>query len=134
MKKWANVLTVVLVIALLAWAGSHISTVMARMLNALETAVEDDGTRFIDEGLDDVPTLPPETPAPRMEKARNKVDLNTVDAWVLTAIPGVGETIAQRVIAYRQAHGSFVDVRELMRVDGIGEKLYGVMLEYVEVP
>ena len=61
MKKWANVLTVVLVIVLLAWAGSHISTVMARMLNALETAVEDDGTRFIDEGLDDVPTLPPET-------------------------------------------------------------------------
>ena len=81
-----------------------------------------------------LPTLPPETPAPRMEKTRNKVDLNTVDAWVLTAIPGVGETIAQRVIAYRQAHGSFVDVRELMRVDGIGEKLYGVMLEYVEVP
>ena len=81
-----------------------------------------------------LPTLPPQTPAPQGEEKRVKVNLNEVDAWVLTAIPGIGETIAQRVIAYREANGGFMDVRELMRVDGIGEKLYGVMKEYVEVP
>jgi len=61
MKKLANVLTVVLVLALLAWAGSHISTVMAKMLNVLDTAAQESGTRFIDTALDEVPTLPPET-------------------------------------------------------------------------
>lgn len=60
MKKWANVLSVVLVIALLAWAGRHISTVLAQLMNAVDKAVSTEDTRFVDTGLDDVPTLPPE--------------------------------------------------------------------------
>ena len=121
-KKIQRVLLLILVIVLLITAKSVDPYAQAWMTVPNSPAVIQ------------LPTLPPQTPVPQIEKPRNKVDLNSVDAWVLTAIPGVGETIAQRVIAYRQAHGGFVDVRELMRVDGIGEKLYGVMLEYVEVP
>ena len=121
-KKIQRVLLLILAIVLLITAMSVDPYAQAWMTASNPPAVMQ------------LPTVPPQTPALQIEKPRDKVDLNTVDAWVLTAIPGVGETIAQRVIAYRQAHGGFVDVRELMRVDGIGEKLYGVMLEYVEVP
>ena len=77
-----------------------------------------------------LPTIRPETQSPA---ARIKLDLNHVDAWMLTAIPGVGEAIAQRVIDYRTAHDGFTDTSELLRVGGIGEKLYAQMSEYVFV-
>ena len=81
-----------------------------------------------------LPTIPPAaTAAEARAHDRVKLDLNAADAWMLTAIPGVGEKIAARVIAYREENGGFVDVRELMRVEGIGEKLYAVMAEYVEI-
>lgn len=80
-----------------------------------------------------LPTLPPDHDAPRMQSTRTKLDLNTADAWMLTAIPGVGSVLAERVIEYRAENGGFLDVRELLRVQGIGEKLFAVMCEYVEV-
>lgn len=80
-----------------------------------------------------LPTIPPATQMPEGEKERKKLDLNTVDSWMLTAIPGVGETIAARIIAYREENGGFLDVQELMRIQGIGEKLYSVLEEYVMV-
>ena len=80
-----------------------------------------------------LPTIPPSATANEPEAERIKLDLNTADAWMLTAIPGVGDAIAARVIAYRAENGGFIDVRELLRVQGIGEKLYAVMLEYVEI-
>ena len=80
-----------------------------------------------------LPTIPPSATANEPAAERIKLDLNTADAWMLTAIPGVGDAIAARVIAYRAENGGFIDVRELLRVQGIGEKLYAVMLEYVEI-
>ncbi len=68
------------------------------------------------------------------ELKRGKVNLNQVDQWVLEAIPGVGEAIAQRMIAYRDQHGGFRAIEELRRIQGIGEKLYSVLGEYLEVP
>ncbi|HDJ30092.1 MAG TPA: helix-hairpin-helix domain-containing protein, partial [Candidatus Acetothermia bacterium] len=40
----------------------------------------------------------------------------------LTRLPGIGETLAQRIVAYRQEHGPFRSVDELKNVPGIGEK------------
>lgn len=80
-----------------------------------------------------LPTVPPAATAAQAALARGKLDMNTADAWMLTAIPGVGEKIAARVITYREEHGGFVDVRELERIEGIGSKLREVMEQYVEV-
>lgn len=60
MKKWANIAAVVILVALLVWAGSRFSTAMARLVGFMDTAVLDGETRFIDENLDFTPTLPPE--------------------------------------------------------------------------
>jgi competence protein ComEA len=50
-----------------------------------------------------------------------KVDINRAAAWMLAALPGIGETRAQAIIDYRQKHGPFRDTNELLKVPGMGE-------------
>ena len=50
------------------------------------------------------------------------VNLNTADAETLQReLAGIGATKAQAIVAYREAHGSFASVDELLEVKGIGE-------------
>jgi competence protein ComEA len=54
--------------------------------------------------------------------ARFEVDLNTADWPELTLLPGVGETLAKRIVESRQRDGPFADHDNLRRVRGIGPK------------
>lgn len=62
--------------------------------------------------------VPQEEVAPPFEP----VDLNTADEAELDTLPGIGEALAGRIIAYREANGPFETVEELLEVSGIGEK------------
>lgn len=53
-------------------------------------------------------------------KAGGKVHLNTATAAELTALPGVGDITAQRILEYRAAHG-FASIEDVMKVKGIGK-------------
>ncbi len=48
------------------------------------------------------------------------LDLNTAGAPDLEALPGIGPALAGRIIAYRQSHGPFKKIDDLMEVSGIG--------------
>lgn len=66
---------------------------------------------------------PPETPAPAFsagETAFPRVNINTATAEELTGLPGIGEVLAARILAYREENGAFSDASELMQVPGIG--------------
>lgn len=49
------------------------------------------------------------------------------------ALPGVGEVLAERIIAYREANGPFARPEDLLNVSGIGEKSYGKLADYITV-
>ncbi|HXV60537.1 MAG TPA: helix-hairpin-helix domain-containing protein [Vicinamibacteria bacterium] len=52
------------------------------------------------------------------------IDLNTASVDELTSLPGVGQKVAERIVAYREANGPFEKKEELMNVRGIGEKTF----------
>lgn len=50
------------------------------------------------------------------------IDINTADAIQLSGLPGIGEALADRIIAYRNEYGLFKTTQDLQQVKGIGEK------------
>jgi competence ComEA-like helix-hairpin-helix protein len=50
------------------------------------------------------------------------LDLNAARIEDFMALPGIGETLARRLVEYRKRHGGFRSVEELREVRGIGEK------------
>ena len=54
--------------------------------------------------------------------AHFEVDINSADWPELIQLPGVGETLAKRIVASRNAQGPFADNDDLQRVPGIGPK------------
>lgn len=52
------------------------------------------------------------------------LDLNRVSMEDLCLIPGIGESLAQRIITYRERRRGFRSVEELKNVNGIGEKKF----------
>ena len=64
------------------------------------------------------PARPP--PASRRERPAAIVHLNGASADELDALDGIGPSLAERIVAYRVAHGGFRSVDELDEVSGIG--------------
>jgi len=52
------------------------------------------------------------------------LDLNRVSAEDLALIPGIGESLAREIVAYRERRKGFRSVEELKNVKGIGEKKF----------
>ena len=50
------------------------------------------------------------------------ININTATAAQLQTLPGIGPTLAERIIDYRDKNGTFHSIGELMMVPGIGEK------------
>ena len=74
-----------------------------------------------------------ESSSPVSSQADALVNINTADLQTLTTLPGIGETLAQRIIDYREKNGDFVSVAELTKVDGIGEKKFAALAAYITV-
>ncbi|CDD46630.1 putative uncharacterized protein [Firmicutes bacterium CAG:534] len=54
----------------------------------------------------------------------SKVNINTADETLLRTLPGVGESKAKSIIAYREKNGSFGKIEDIMNVEGIKEGLF----------
>ena len=72
--------------------------------------------------------------APRAEaKPGVLINLNTATAAELEKLPGIGPTVAARIIEYRLKKGPFKKIEELMNVPGIGEKSFLKLKEQITV-
>jgi competence protein ComEA len=56
------------------------------------------------------------------DPASNSVDLNTADSAALETLPRIGPETAKKIIAYRDEHGPFTSLDQLLEVPGIGQK------------
>lgn len=66
------------------------------------------------------------SPEPRIAqfitKLSEPLDLNTATLDELIDLPGIGPVLARRIIEYREAHGGFKNIEELLQIRGIGPK------------
>jgi competence protein ComEA len=53
-----------------------------------------------------------------------RVDINRADAWLLAALPDIGNTRAQAIIQYRQQNGPFHNITEITQVPGINHNIF----------
>ena len=61
------------------------------------------------------------------------VNINQADAAKLTTLPGIGETRAKAIIAYRDKHGSFAKPEDIMKVSGIKEGTFEKIKDFITV-
>jgi competence protein ComEA len=73
------------------------------------------------------------TPSRSPSSIVGSLNLNTADALTLQALPGIGPALAERILAYRQAHGPFQTVEDLQQVPGIGTKRWERMRQAIRV-
>jgi competence protein ComEA len=65
------------------------------------------------------------------ENYAQKIDINRADAWLLQALPGIGDTLAKRIIDYRQQNGPFPDISSIKNISGIGEGEFSRIKEFI---
>jgi competence protein ComEA len=101
--------------ALLAAGGATEDADLNRINLALQV-VEGQHIYVPHQGEENLPVAPPSEPF----VVGGKVNLNTADLATLETLPGIGPTMAQRILDYRQAHGPFESIETVMEVSGIG--------------
>jgi competence protein ComEA len=80
-----------------------------------------------------VPSVPPAGEAGAV-LGDGRVRINVAGVEELEALPGVGPVLAERIVAYREEHGPFAVVEDLLGVSGIGEGKLAALREAVLVP
>ena len=63
----------------------------------------------------------------------NKIDLNTATVDQLKQLDRIGDAVAQRIVDYREANGSFTAIEDLMKVKGIGQKVFDANKDRITV-
>lgn len=74
-------------------------------------------------------------PSPKAgSKIPGKVNINTATAQQLSdGLKGIGEGLAERIIAYRKQHGAFRSIDQIKNVSGIGDKKFGEIRDSITV-
>ena len=58
------------------------------------------------------------------EEKNSKININKANSTELQNLPGIGASIAEKIISYREEHGDFSDISEIKKVSGIGDSKY----------
>ncbi len=87
-----------------------------------------------------VPRLGEQTaqPAQRDDEATSEVlpdrlNINMATAEELASLPGIGPVLAERIVAWREAHGPFTQIADIKQVSGIGDTLFARIQPYITI-
>ena len=62
-----------------------------------------------------------------------KIDINRAECWLLEALPGIGEVLAQRIVDCRSQDGPFRAIEDLLKVSGIGSATLEQIRDFIAV-
>ena len=121
----------------LAHAGNVLPNAETRNLNLARKLNEGDQIYIPTVGE---ATAPPPA-APGKSKASSAatqtpigiININTATLEELDALPGIGPSLAQRIIDYREQNGAFKQIEDVKKVRGIGDALFGDIKDMITV-
>ena len=70
---------------------------------------------------------------PQDSRPSSTVNINEASVEDLQTLPRIGKTVAQRIVSFREEHGPFERIEELMNVRGVGEKTFMRLKERITV-
>lgn len=71
-------------------------------------------------------------PAAVAQEAK-KININQAPAEELTQLKGIGTVYAERIVQFREANGSFASPQDIMKVPGIGNKIFETNKDLITV-
>jgi len=81
----------------------------------------------------DLNSLTLHIPAAGEEQQPQKININRAEAWLLEALPGIGESRAKAIIDYRRQKGPFRQTSEITGVADIGPSIYEKIKDLITV-
>jgi len=122
----------------LALAGDVLANADTRTLNLARKL--NDGEQIYVPAQGEPTPIPPASSS-RSSSARTptaamptgKININTATLAELDMLPGVGATIAQRIIDYRTQNGDFKKLDDLKKVRGIGDALFNQIKDWITI-
>lgn len=77
--------------------------------------------------------IQPADPGSETTDANGVVNINTADAAALKSLSGIGDAKAQAILTYREEHGPFSSIEEIMQVPGIKESTFSAIKDKIAV-
>ena len=64
---------------------------------------------------------------------RGKININTAGKEELMTLPGIGEAKAEKILRYREEHGAFRSIEDVMQIEGIKEGVFNKIKEDITI-
>lgn len=61
------------------------------------------------------------------------ININSAGIEELSLLPGIGKITAEKIVAYRLKHGDFIQISDLTKVNGIGNKKFEKIKKFIKV-
>jgi len=66
-------------------------------------------------------------------KGQGSVDVNAASEEELVNVPGIGKSLARRIVEFREKNGPYRQIEDLLKIQGIGEKSLQKLRPYLSV-
>jgi competence protein ComEA len=92
-----------------------------------------DGEQVYVPHIGEVPTPAPASPGGAESAPAGPININTASQVELETLPGIGPSIAQRIIEYREANGPYPTIEAIQNVSGIGPSTFEQIKDLITV-